>query len=540
MKRKNTHAEHSDKKQKRPAEFPLRIHGNYVGPGWSAGKYQNSVYDPTVPAVDAFDETARQHDRVYAMPITPETPALLKAADLKFAAQNIGRGPLRTISGLVVGLQGLLRPNSVARELRPHKSVKTFSSFLMPTNRRRTTRRGYKRKAKKKISKTYRKKTYKPKRKFYKKKTNKLSFKYVNAKGYQSNQESNQSANGSNCLYIGYGTASSQIFQGLIRAIWKATLAKAGLTLKSWTDKIDTANQSGMRWTIQYFQRPSAPPDAPSELVHFIPVNGQSHETTCLYMEVLMNNVFKISTGDDMGIPYLLNSRLEAMDGTTANDRSTVLGKLQLEHAKFEFQDRSRIRIQNRTLSTDGSANTDVVDTVPLGLKVYRSSKWRDGVVPFLNENTLSRQQLKLGPDGYLFATAASIADDSDRNPYRKHPPAFFLGSKKTENYVVQPAQIIEDKSTYLCTMKINTFMDKFAVEGRTRGCSETAGVFTIGNNGNTIPNLGKLTILAFEKFMSPGNIEPEISLGIQVDHFYACVLKETRTRTMPLTIARH
>lgn len=537
MKRKKTARQYSDKKQKRPAEFPLRIWGNYVGPGWSAGKYQNSVDDPSVPAIDAFDETAREHDRAYAMPITPETPALLKTADLKFAAQNIGRGPLRTIAGLAVGLQGLLRPGSIVKELRPHKSVKTFSSFLMPTNRRKNMRRGYKRKAKKKISKTYRKKSYKPKRKFYKKKTNKLAFKYVNSRGYQSNQESNIIYDGSNCIYLAYGTPSSAMFQAVVRAIWKATLAKAGLTLKAWTDKIDTANQSAFRWTIQYYIRPSSTPAAPSELVHFIPVNGESHEMTCLYMEVLLNDVYK---NTDMGVPYLLNSRLEILDGTTNGDRTTVVGKLQLEYAKFEFQDRARLRVQNRTLSTSDSASTDVVDTVPLGLKVYRSSKWRDGVVPIQDEDVTTRAQFKLGPEGYIYYEASDMSNDSDRNPYRKHPPAFFLGSKKTENYVVQPAQIIEDKSVYVASMKINTFLEKFAIEGRTRLCSVTGTTFNIGNNGNSIPNLGKFTVLAFEKFLTPGVIEPKINLAAQLDHYYACVIKQGRTRSIPFTLAYH
>lgn len=46
--------------------FSLPVHGNWVGPGWSAGKKQSSVIDESIPSVDAFDEAAKQHDQAYA------------------------------------------------------------------------------------------------------------------------------------------------------------------------------------------------------------------------------------------------------------------------------------------------------------------------------------------------------------------------------------------------------------------------------------------------------------------------------------------
>lgn len=77
-------------------------HGNWCGPGWSNGSAQNSVRG-TAPAVDEFDETCRQHDFEYA------DRGDLRSADLLFARQNIGRGVKRTLAGVAVGTQGLLR-----------------------------------------------------------------------------------------------------------------------------------------------------------------------------------------------------------------------------------------------------------------------------------------------------------------------------------------------------------------------------------------------------------------------------------------------
>lgn len=81
----------------------IAFHGNYCGPGWSAGAYQSSVVSD-VEATDAFDQTCKEHDAVYAM------GGDLLAADAKFAYDNItSMNPKAAIAGLAVGSQGLLR-----------------------------------------------------------------------------------------------------------------------------------------------------------------------------------------------------------------------------------------------------------------------------------------------------------------------------------------------------------------------------------------------------------------------------------------------
>jgi len=81
----------------------IAYHGNYVGPGWSAGAYQSSV-DSDVPAIDAFDISGKVHDSLYA------NGGDLAAADLQFAATNVATlDPKRWIAGGLVGLQGLAR-----------------------------------------------------------------------------------------------------------------------------------------------------------------------------------------------------------------------------------------------------------------------------------------------------------------------------------------------------------------------------------------------------------------------------------------------
>lgn len=75
---------------------------SWCGPYWSNGQFQESRRG-YAPAHNEFDETCRQHDFSYA------DQGDLRSADLLFARQNIGRGFTRTVAGLAVGLQGVLR-----------------------------------------------------------------------------------------------------------------------------------------------------------------------------------------------------------------------------------------------------------------------------------------------------------------------------------------------------------------------------------------------------------------------------------------------
>lgn len=76
----------------------VKYHGKYCGPGWSAGKYQQSVKS-AIPADDDFDATCKEHDGAYALPTNSKARS---AADDKFFRENIGGGPKRAIAALAV------------------------------------------------------------------------------------------------------------------------------------------------------------------------------------------------------------------------------------------------------------------------------------------------------------------------------------------------------------------------------------------------------------------------------------------------------
>lgn len=80
----------------------FKLHGNYCGPGWSAGKYQPSVVSSIKP-IDRFDNTCKMHDAEYALGKD------LAKADALFALRNISTNPIRLASAIGVGAQGVLR-----------------------------------------------------------------------------------------------------------------------------------------------------------------------------------------------------------------------------------------------------------------------------------------------------------------------------------------------------------------------------------------------------------------------------------------------
>jgi len=91
-------------------QFALAYHGNWCGPGWSGGQYQNSVMNGAQPT-DAFDAICQTHDRAYA------ANKNLRTADFQFAKENIGYhkkdsfyiNMKRNIAGLAVLTQGVAR-----------------------------------------------------------------------------------------------------------------------------------------------------------------------------------------------------------------------------------------------------------------------------------------------------------------------------------------------------------------------------------------------------------------------------------------------
>lgn len=92
------------------ASGQIAFDGDFGGPGWSAGAYQNSVRS-YITARSAQDQRSKEHDAAYA-DVGPNgaftDPALIDA-DWKYAKDSIGTGLKNSLAGLAVGAQGVAR-----------------------------------------------------------------------------------------------------------------------------------------------------------------------------------------------------------------------------------------------------------------------------------------------------------------------------------------------------------------------------------------------------------------------------------------------
>lgn len=80
-----------------------RFHGNYCGPNWSAGEYQQSV-ESDVGAIDQLDQLCKLHDAAYYR------GTQLAHADYAFATGAFANfTPKSLLAGALVGTQGTLR-----------------------------------------------------------------------------------------------------------------------------------------------------------------------------------------------------------------------------------------------------------------------------------------------------------------------------------------------------------------------------------------------------------------------------------------------
>jgi len=103
------------------------MYGNYCGPYWSGGAYQESRDDVTQP-VDALDMLCKEHDLAYARNKN------LKQADMKFSTEAAKLGWRGKAYGLIVGVQGSLRPDDSITTMTRQKLRGSNSNKNMKTN----------------------------------------------------------------------------------------------------------------------------------------------------------------------------------------------------------------------------------------------------------------------------------------------------------------------------------------------------------------------------------------------------------------------
>jgi len=369
----------------------FRYHGNYVGPGWSAGKYQRSVRRSRVPAVDEFDQTAKEHDAAYATP-----GADLKGADYKFYRRNIGQGLKRSAAAIAVGLQGTLRPptsfsqneKQMARitnkrltggasyRAKKQKWVVTRKGQMLPDAAGPFQSPGFKRKQpmKRKSYRTSGASTSRSAGKFKKARGKRNIFDLYAQKGAILNVErgavvATTAANPGSVL-VGHATASrEQLFNlfGYAMAKYIAGLLKRDVL--NMTDLVLVASL-GVRQEQLSIVFKQSPGGAEVRDLTVITSTTTWVDIGNFFVNLMVAQLAAQSAFQFVRVEYYQNDV-----ATTPVILDSLLFSRTLDKCRIHYYVKSNMKIQNRTVNTAGNDESDDVDNVPLYGKQYESSK---------------------------------------------------------------------------------------------------------------------------------------------------------------------
>lgn len=488
----------------------FRYHGNYVGPGWSAGKYQPSVANSNVPAIDEFDQTGKDHDAAYA----PTADRRKRSeADAKFFRQNFGRGIKRTAAAYAVGTQAFLRDttgydmsgNSVTsfpekdpkvssssrkrvryegidRPPTPSKRVRierqvspTSGNYIqLPQNMVQTMkRRSRKAKATRKGRKVFKKKIAARKRRA--KKSNKLTLK--DAFGPNAAVEKtetggiNEATNRGDVLYIGQAMPTKVMTNLVADAIVKKLLAMAGIQFTDWKEAIGDVfgyrRQFDHVRIIAYYRSGAVPtgPAAPID-VRLRIYTGVTVEATATFkkfgadlsaaIQAINPDEAHMQSWKWISFALMMNNGF-----TDASETNIPLALMTGEQAQITIGYTSTLRVQNRTNDASNTDSNNTNSPNPLTAKHYVSKKWANGFD--LAKTTILANA---ATTTNLYANRASgliLADSStfQTQALQKLPPKWVLGAAKEKRYMHHPGVIKGFTHTWTTRMNLNTLFQK-------------------------------------------------------------------------------
>jgi len=201
-----------------------------------------------------------------------------------------------------------------------------------------------------------------------------------------------------------------------------------------------------------------------------------------------------------------LSMRLYVQYGTFANALQ-VVSEIDLTSAKVSLYSESRLKIQNRTVSSTANDQADDVDNVPIQ---GRSFDFKTSGTQFRDYNTPAAPNISALTCNQWYGVLASAQPAETGSLMWKEVPnsSQFVGCQKVQGLRVQPGDV--KKSVMYDSSEM--YLTKF--------------LYTVfARNPNAQPSrfqqiwLGKCRIFAFEKLMQPVATNEENHLSIAYEH---------------------
>lgn len=345
----------------------FRFHGNYTGPGWSAGKWQKSVAYSNVAPVDEFDRYAQEHDRSYKLGYDR------READLKYY-RSVSKlsGVKPWLASRAVGLQGAFRKRQHWSQRPPRKRQK-ISNTSVPENNNNSSVPEELNESMPPLSRAL---TFKNTRsagvggyfgaKFTTNKKPKNDAHYFTAV-----YEFQGRAYDDNCVYIGHADVPVEIaiyhcFLSVIRAVCK----KKGLEITD-VDTVFPYTVVGQTLALRFFIR-NAPTQARVQWLSAI-LLGSSNSPASVAQTLTTAFLTLTQTSPQVVFDHvdLVTKLTESPD--TYLETETV--KMDLHTSKLHLKFTSQLKVQNRTkhlaAAADETEITTNVEAMPLMGKTY-------------------------------------------------------------------------------------------------------------------------------------------------------------------------
>jgi hypothetical protein len=343
--------------------FGLAYYGNYVGPGWSAGRLGPSVpYGVGPPAIDELDEAARQHDDAFSS--SPRLGYSIDEADRRFyaACKRIG-----TVQAIAAG-QAVMARNSWDKlvgkniENRPTNMPPMLPVSPRMTPRKRGRSDSFSSEKKQKMPKKFRQ------RLGFGNAPGQYGGSFGTAEAYESKLAQKaaeigwiQKLEGSNTktesesIVLTVSLATRELMKTILFALIRRTIAKSAYVKQiriSPTSPLSdimngtTASPSDVRMQLAYFITPVA--------TALTTTNIDVDATTTLdsFCNSILTQVFTIF--DSYPQAQLYNYQIQPSK-TASLDRA--MGSF--ETLKCEFMTKTEVFIQNRAKNVDASAQQD-------------------------------------------------------------------------------------------------------------------------------------------------------------------------------------
>lgn len=476
-----------------------RQHGNYCGPGWSAGKYQSSVYNSRVRPIDAYDRTCKTHDRAYAPEADPKGRS---KADSQFFWKNIGRGHERSAAALAVGAQGL------ARRVKHYFTSFPEKDTEMARKRGRSPPTSGPSKRVKYSSSSSRSRSFSPVRKVFGSARVRTKFMTPNKTNYRSGLVYGRNRGGryrgkfnkakkrkynttvnkhgivskienggsistgmSNTIYVGHSIAAVEFRKMFYRGIVKALAVRAGLSVRDFNEPIwQTMNTVGNKWIRIYFtfftgaQGANNAQGGNASMQYSsggAVVAGTTWDTFATALDVAVDAAIGAVTTENIDEIYFDTFALYTNDEiASVVSASTPASSIDAKNAYVSAGYYSDLVVQNRTNDATGDTNIESTSANPIHGKLYESrSKWLNGfesprqATAIIGQNPL----LSYAGSGVIIAKT----DTTQPRTLKKPPPGWVLGVKRESSVNIQPGDIKRMSHRWSCKMMLNTLAQK-------------------------------------------------------------------------------